>query len=294
MLFEGLWESFMRINAYIMLSEWRWVKASLASYYPFVERIVISYEENGRGFSGVPIDVERCLDSIKDCDPQKKFDFAPGSYYDANRDPMQSDTYQRQNALERAQNDADWVVQLDTDEVMCDAGEFFSCLQEADSKGFSALDYPARWFHYALGDFRYLERSARPWKLRATYPGPIAVRPNVELKVARQCDMPSFRVDFKSRSTDFSQPAAPVHRVVRPDQAIFHYSRVRSEEEMRYKARSSSHSHDMNWDPVVEHWLWEGRNPHLAALVSVLPRRFVHGDHQPLRVASAIPPPALR
>ena len=284
----------MRINAYIPISEPRWLRASLASYYAVVERIVVVYDERGFGFSGSPINVQGCLEVLKNVDPDGKLEFLPGRYYDESRDPLGNDTHQRQCALDVAEKDADWVIQLDSDEVITDANEFLNCLREADEKGFDALDYPARWFHYALGHFRYLERSRRPWKVRATYPGPIAVRHGAKLNLARQCDAKAFRVDLQPFSTDPAQLHSAVHRVVRPDQAIYHYARVRSKAELGMKTQSSGHAREMEWNAVIERWLWEGRHPHLAALASALPRRFSHGDHQPLRVASAVPPVALQ
>jgi hypothetical protein len=266
----------MQLNAYILAADPAWIEASVLSYYDIVDRIVVSYDENGRGWTGTPIDVEQCLRRLRVIDKTGKFDYRPGHFARAEyfSDPMRNDTYQRQVALDQASDGAKWVLQFDTDEVVADAPLFLECLREADAAGFKAIEFPARWIYCDLPDGRYLETCSRFWRLSAGYPGPVAVCSDTELVVARQCKQPTYRVDFRSRNTDPHRAKwTPVHRVIGPSQGIFHYSMVRDESAWRRKVAAWSHAHDRNWTPEFKRWNWSRRHPYLAALMTpVMPK----------------------
>ncbi len=281
----------MKINAYIMAADPAWIENSVLSYYDKIEKLVVSYDENSTSWTGERLDVEQCLRRLKAIDSKGKMVFAPGHYARLNHEPMENDTYQRQCALEEAAPGADWVIQFDTDEVMADPDEFFSCLREADEKGFSALNYPSRWLYKRIGYRHYLEQCSRFWRTVGAYPGPMAIKNGTHLKLARQTEAPSFYVDFRFKSTDFSGPPdTVVHRVIKSEQAIMHYSMVRSEKELRHKTKAWSHSNDRNWNPEIERWVWSGRHPLLAMLVTPLVRNS--STRRRLRVARIAPPVA--
>ena len=260
----------MRINAYIMAADPAWIEASVLSYYDLVQKIVVSYDEEGLSWSGTPLRVDACLERLKRIDSKGKLRFYPGRFARLDCNPMKNDTRQRQCALDLAGRDADWVLQLDTDEVLADSAEFASCLAQAQHSNFSAMEYPARWLYQSAGDERYLERCSRLWRAVAGFPGPVAVRPGVQLRNARQCDAPLFRVDFRKRNTDPCHHAdAPVHRVVHPACGIIHYSWIRSEEELVSKTSAWGHSQE-NWDAEIRYWRWAGRHPRMAIMATPL------------------------
>ena len=260
----------MRINAYILAADPAWIEASVQSYYDMVDKIVVSYDENSTSWTGTPIPVQECLARLRAIDKDKKMVYSPGHYARLDHKPMENDTYQRQCALDEAGNGADWVLQLDTDEVLMDPSVFKSCLQEADSGGFAATLYPARWLYQKVRDGVFIERCARFWRIRAGYPGPVAVRAGGRLALARQCDASTFRVDFSMGSKTPAPTRDPtVHRAVRPDQAIAHYSWVRPLEEMLAKSESSSHARDFDWKPEIEFWAWSAKRPRLACVSSL-------------------------
>ena len=258
----------MRINAYIMAADPAWIEASVLSYYDLVQQIVVSYDAAGLSWSGTPLPVDQCLARLRRIDPCGKMRFCPGLFARPECNPMQNDTHQRQCALDLAAEGADWVLQLDTDEVLADPVHFVDCLKEAQRRGFAAMEYPARWLYRALGEDLYLERCSRFWRTAGGFPGPVAVRPGTRLRNARQCDVPLFRVDFRSANTDpWHCKNAPVHRVVNPQQGIVHYSWIREETELLRKTSAWGHSKE-NWSPEIRHWLWAGRHPLLASLAT--------------------------
>jgi hypothetical protein len=252
----------LRLTAYVLAADPSWAEESLASYYPLVERIVVSYDDTGTSWTGAPISPDECVTRLRALDVESKMEFCPGSYYRPGFHPLDNETYQRQVALDAAGAGADWVLQLDTDEVLGDRDEFMRSMQAANEQGFSGLEYPSRILYQHVRGRLYLEQSTRLWSVAARYPGSMAVAAGSTLVHCRQADVRLFRVDFKDTNTDPAHPSnAPIHHVVRQAQGIMHYSWVRSEDAMLEKARSSGHAHDFDWDGVVSRWRARGRHP---------------------------------
>jgi hypothetical protein len=268
----------MRIAAYIMAGDPAWLRSSVESYYDLVDQLYVSYDEGGLSWTGQPLPVQRCLDLVREVDRARKVVYLPGTFWRPDAAPMDNDTHQRQVTLNAAAEDADWVVQLDTDEIVLDPDEFVRAIGTADANGRDGLEYPARCMYAALGDGRYLEQSSRFGRLAATYPGPVAVRTGTRLTVARQGPSPEslWRVDFRRQNTDPGHPAgARVDATVRPDQAIVHLSWVRSEADLRAKGGSSGHANDFNWSLAVAKWRW--RQEHPVSTILTTPLRFGFG-----------------
>ncbi len=262
-----------RISAYLLAADPNWLEESVQSYYGLVDRLVISYDETGTSWTGTPMPVEECLERLRAIDVDSKMHFAPGRYHRPGEHPLANETYQRSQALAVAGQDADWVIQLDTDEVVADPKEFRSSIAEADGLGYTGLEYPARLLYQHVRDNLYLEQCLRLWRICGHYPGPVAVRSGSRLTLARQGDVRLYRVDFRATNTDPAHPAdAPVHRVIRPSQAIMHYSMVRSDAHMNAKSRSSGHATDYDWAPVIAKWKWHRAHPYLAVARTPLQR----------------------
>lgn len=275
----------MRLKAYILAADPAWIEASVLSYYDIVEEIVVSYDQDGLGWTGVPIAVDVCLERLRAIDKDSKMRYVPGHYARLDYQPMENETFQRQCALDAASEGADWVLQLDTDEIIADKNAFLSSVESAAQQEYTAVDYPARWLYCSIGKDRYLEWCNRFWKLSAGYPGPLAVRAGTTLRHARQCDSSLFRVDFRTISTSTAHAKnVSIHHVVQPDQGVFHYSMVREEEELKMKFSSWGHANDKNWNPEFNRWIWSKRHPYIAALVS----QFSRGkSKRPLRIIRA-------
>jgi hypothetical protein len=275
-----------RVTAYVMLADPSFLEASLSAYYDRVDRIVLSYDESGQSWTGTPLPVDECLAAVARVDRDGKCLHRPGAFARLDHDPLENDTHQRQVALDAASVDADWVVQLDTDEVMLDAGRFFDALGHADRAQADALDYPARWLYARTAPGRYLERTDRLWRRAASYPGPLAVRAGTRLRHARQTDAPKFRVDFRSRSTDPWAPRdLPVDEVIGPEDAVMHFSWVRDPEVMRRKLAWSGHADQLKDPAIYRAWRWRMAHPLLAAAGTP----FRHADW--LRPATVAEPP---
>jgi hypothetical protein len=263
----------MRLKAYLLAADPAWMDASVTSYYELVDEIVVSSDKDGLGWTGKPVESAECIERLKAIDMDKKMRFITGHYARRDYHPVVNDTYQRQVAFDEASKDADWVVHIDTDEVLATPAVFKSCLEEANDRGFAAMDFPGRFLYKQVGEDRYLEMCSRFWRTAAGYPGPVAAIPGTKLRLCRQCDVPLFRVDFRARSTSLAHPkTAPVHRVIGEHEGIYHYTWVRDEAAMIRKTETWGHAPDKKWDSELAHWLWSGRHPYLTTLSSLWQR----------------------
>ncbi|MEU2201880.1 hypothetical protein [Isoptericola sp. NPDC019482] len=278
----------MRLHAYLLAADPNYLAASLSSYYDHVERIIVSYDRSHRSWTGTPLPVDECLEIVKEIDVEGRCELVPGDFWRPGADPLDSDTHQRRVALAVASEGADWVLQLDTDEVMVSPPAFLGALGRADAAGATALDYPSRWLYARVGDApsrsgsrtgRYLEMSTAWWRPVAGYPGPLAVHAGTRLDLARQA--PSalrYRVDVRPWNTDPAQGRGSlVHEVVGLDDAVVHYSWVRSRDAMRRKFGWSGHTGEYSHPLVYRRWAWRSAHPWFAAATSPLrrhPERF--------------------
>ncbi|GAA5212179.1 hypothetical protein GCM10025774_35810 [Microbacterium kyungheense] len=265
----------MRLNAYIMLADPAFLGPSVRSYYSIVDRIVVSYDENAKSWTGTPLPLEHCLEIIRKLDTEGKCDYRPGHFARPEFNSLQNDTHQRQTALAQASEGADWVLQLDTDEVMPRTDVFLGVLDRADASGAWAMDYPARWLYTRVQPGRFLEASTRLWRLACSFPGPLAVRAGTVLELARQTGSPLYRADVRPWNTD---PAGPpetiVHEVVPADAAVLHYSWVRSAEDIARKVGWSGHSDEWRKSGKYGLWLHATRRPKSTVLKTPFARKW--------------------
>ena len=255
-----------RLNAYVLAADPWWIEESVLSYYDLVDRIVVSYDSDGLSWTGTSLPVEECLRRVKSIDRAGKCDFRPGKFAQPDRPPLDNDTAQRRVAHSQAADGADWVVQIDTDEVLLDAGEFLASVHEADSHGADGLEYPARFLYTRSPSGVFLEYARPGWRMLTNYPGPVAARSNAQPRHARQIDGSLYRVDIAPNNTDPRHPYnALVHRVISPDQAILHYSWVRSEDYMMRKVGWSGHAGTYSEPRQLKAWRRITRHPILSA-----------------------------
>ncbi|WP_157814023.1 MULTISPECIES: hypothetical protein [unclassified Microbacterium] len=258
----------MRLTGYVLAADPWWIEESVLSYYDVVDRLVVSYDENATSWSGGPIPVEECLRRLRRIDSAGKLDFVPGSFARPDIHALEAETLQRSQALRRASADADWVIQLDSDEVVGNLETFVACIEEAERHGAGGLDYPSRYFMGRSSSGRLLETSTRWWRPYAHYPAPMAVRAGSRLVHARQAEVALYRTDFRPDSTSpLHARDAVVHRVIPVEAGIRHYSRVRSQDYMERKSAWSAHA-DYYARELAR---WRTRQDHPIAAVVATP-----------------------
>lgn len=264
----------MRLTAYVLAADPAFLTASLRSYYPAVDRIVVSFDQDHTSWSGRPLPVAGCLEAVRALDVEDKCVLAPGAYARPGEPPLESETIQRQKALDQASDGADWVLQLDTDEVVPRWPAFLGAIEHAEAAGATALHYPSRWLYSRVGEGRYLEASSLLGRTVSHYPGPLAVTAGTVLTHCRQSEeAPLYRVDVRPWNTDPNHPRdAVVHEVIAPRDAVLHFSWVRPEQVMRDKFAWSGHADQYTEPAVFRRWAWRSRHPRLAAAGSLLRR----------------------
>ena len=266
----------MKLNAYVLAADPNFLAASIDSYYRCVDRIIVSYDRESTSWMGTPLPVAECLEIIRSVDLEGKCVLAPGDYRGDGHDAMGCETVQRREALAQASEQADWILQLDTDEVVAAPAVFFGAVAKAERYGAQALDFPSRWLYARAprargGPPRFLEASSRWWGPAAGFPGPLAVRAGTRLTLARQAaDAVHFRIDFRSRSTDpWRSRSAVVHDVVALDHGVIHYSWVRSPEYMLKKFASYGHAAERT-PAEYDTWVHRGQHPWSTVLTAPL------------------------
>jgi hypothetical protein len=243
----------MRIAAYILAADPAWIEASVLSYYDHVDRIVVSFDENRTSWTGTPLGVDECLARLRAIDRDSKMEYCPGHYARLDHKPMDNETYQRQCALKVAGQDADWVLQLDTDEILPDGAGFVRRLREEIPVESDAVDWPMRTFFQKTKEGKFLEVASLTRRQVSAYPGPVAVRPRAVLAHARQIEGKRWRYDIRTCDTDPAAGTRPVHGVIPQDDAIIHLSWVRSDQEIEDKLRSWGHNGGFDWRRYMNH-----------------------------------------
>lgn len=260
-----------RVNAYVLVADPSYLRESIAAYYPYVDRIVLSYDRSATSWTGTSLPVEQCLRIVEALDVDRKCEHHPGDFGRSGYSAFDNETHQRQVALDIASADADWVLQLDTDEVMLDPETFFAMLDRAERAGAGGLDFPARWLYTRTRSGRYLEATRRFWQSAGAFPGPLAVRSGTVLRHARQAEVELFRVDLSRKSTDpWRRKDAPVHAVIDDASAVLHFSWVRHPDVIRRKFAWSGHEAFMRPPKVYRRWIWRSAHPLLTVLTTPL------------------------
>jgi len=262
----------MKIHAYVLASDPGKLEASVLSYYDLVSRIVVSYDEDGLGWTGVPTPYSaECLRRLRAIDSDKKMVYVAGRYARTEFDPLANDTYQRQDALDAASDGADWVLQIDTDEVIGAPDTFAKCMEEAIRADCDAMNYPATWlFSHAEGPW-YLCRCRRGWGRVTDFPAPVMVRAGSELVHCRRVHRKSkfFHVDLNSTPSFLAWPErVPVNKIIERSEGIFHFSWVRPRAWLEAKLASWSHSGGRDWSGDLRRWDFACRRPWLASFLS--------------------------
>ena len=236
----------MRVNAYLLAADPTWIEPSVRSYYGVVEKIFVSYDRDKIGWTGAPIAADECIERIRAIDVDRKVRLVEGSFFRKDSSPMENDTAQRQHALTEAGKDADWVVELDTDEVMPDAPYFVDRLREVPPDR-EACMWPMRVMFKQLSATSFLEVSTRGRTPYSEYPGPVACRPGVKLIAARRSSGPQWRHGIRYGWWDYLvRPTIRPDALIEPGKAVLHFSWARNDDEIRRKLSSWSHARDFD------------------------------------------------
>lgn len=258
----------MRLGAYVLAADPTWLRSSLQRYYDDLDVLVVLASSSDRGWTGAPVQARRCVDIVREVDVRGIAEVVRGDWTDPGN-PMAADTAQRQAGIDAIGDRVDWILQLDTDELLPDLGALREALHEAASLGVDAVEWPMRVLFRRLRRGAYVEVVARSGSPRFEYPGPIAVRPGTRLVDARRSDGRFLRpvVRGDTESLQIARPAEPRELrqpLLDPTVAILHNSWARPPKDVRAKVRSWGHGGSLKsslyywlvWWPAPLTWRW--------------------------------------
>lgn len=265
----------MKIAAYVCLGDPAWIEASVNSYYPYVTKIIATYDRNGRSWSGPSIDINVCIERLRAIDVDGKVEFIGGDFcIEENFDnPMISDTYQRNIGLSIASQYGDWVLQLDTDEIVANWDVLKSYVNEADENSFDAVYFPAIYVYQLVSPALALEICRRWGKRQAGYPGPICVRAGSTLYLSRRSLGSTLHVPCKfAFDTVIEKDAVVSDKPVSATDCVVHVTKGRTQAYMEKKFKTWSHSKDRDYSWDLKYWTMVRRYPFLCLIFSHLLR----------------------
>jgi hypothetical protein len=235
-----------RIGAYVLAADPTWLRSSLARYYERLDVLLVSASTTNRGWTGRPVAADQCLALVESVDTRGIARVIRGEWIDRAH-PMTADTAQRQAAITELGEDVDWILQVDSDELLPSVDDLFSVLAQAEARGIHAVEWPMRVLFRRLRDGRYLEVIGSSGAAHYEYPGPVAVRPGVTLVDARRTDgrflRPIVTGDTESPQIIRAAASDEVRLETLDDRiAIVHNSWARSPRAVRGKIASWSHS----------------------------------------------------
>ena len=248
------------LSAYVLAADPTWLEYSVRAYYPHVEKIIVSYDMGGLGWTGAPIPVDECLSRLKAIDGDRKMRFVPGTFSRRDMAPMENDTFQRNTALQLASEKADWVLQLDTDEWIPHVKPLLDAITKAENEGLPAVEWPMRVLYRMLADGRFLEVCAGGGLDHFEYIAPIAVRAGTRLVHSRRTEGGFLRAVVKgdNRSLQLLRPCQQGEvrqEALESQHAIVHNSWAREPYEVARKLRSWSHASLRAWMYFGTTWL---------------------------------------
>lgn len=236
----------LRLGAYVLPGDPVWLRSSLSGYYDLLDALVVPVPADALGWTGRPLPVAECLRAIREIDRRGLAREVFGRWVD-NADPLRADTAQRQSAIDSLGDEVDWVLQIDNDELLPDPGSLLALIEEAESTGIGAVDWPMRVLYRRVGRGRYLEVRGNHGEPVHDYPGPVAVRAGSRLRQARRVAGPLLRPTVVGDTTSLPlQHALEVGEVRRPilreEQAILHNSWARRPGSVWRKTRTWGHA----------------------------------------------------
>jgi len=236
-----------RVGAYVLPGDATWLDRTLPAYYDLLDELVVPVPVDGRGWTGAPIEVERCLEIVRATDTRGILRTVDGQWTRPD-DPLAADTAQRQAAVDALSDSVDWILQVDNDEFLPDPTVLRSAMERAEALGVVGVELPMRVVFRRTRRHTF-EIACADGSPHHEYPGPLVVRAGSRLVDARRADGSFLRlvVAGGDRSLQVNRPAGPGEtreETLRPEQAVVHNSWGRSSEDIRRKVRSWGHAND--------------------------------------------------
>jgi hypothetical protein len=272
-----------KLVAYVMAADPAFLESSLLSYYDQVEKIVVTYDRKYLGWTGNPIRTEYCLEVLKRLDKDNKCIYVPGDYArtDFFGDPNKNETHQRNQSIAIAKEISDWIVQIDTDEVLPKSLRLRDLVDLADNSGCTSVWFPMLWV-FSVNYKGITVASNRKLTPIADFPGPILLRADQHVIFSRQEANRSKGLSVRCKTVLGAVGGTKtVDKQLELNDLILHYSMERTEADFQMKAKNNGHAFEVDWVLAYKCWKLAKKNPRLASLLSVFRKsnasnKFIH------------------
>ncbi len=219
-----------RVSAITLVSyDYRFLLGSIPRYLRFVDEVILGIDSQGLSWSGRPVDIPQSFfEELRRLDETgSKIRLVSRPFYSASRTPMENDVAER-NALSCEARQDNWIVSVDADEYLLNAGELFRFLARVEEPD---VDVYASWItsFKDVGD-ALLVVAAQPDGLLERFP--IATQ-------RRGGFVASRRTETKA--------------VLSPGVAL-HYSWGREESELHQKLLNWTHTQDFDVEKYFQFW----------------------------------------
>lgn len=261
----------MTIAAYICLGDPAWIEASVQSYYPYVTKIIATYDRDGLSWTGPKIDIDVCIERLKAIDVENKVEFFADNFsVPSNYDnPILNDTLQRQIGVDLASQYGDWVVQLDTDEIIANWKVFATQMEFANANNFDAVYFPSIYVYQLISRTIALESCRRFGGRQAGYPGPLCIRANSELYLSRRSRGRTLHVACQgSFNTVIEDHATVSSTTVSESDCVIHITKGRTPASMEQKFLTWGHSKDRDYSLDLKYWKFVRKYPWIFLFIS--------------------------
>jgi hypothetical protein len=261
--------------AYVMAADPAFLESSILSYYDQVEAIIVTYDRDHLGWTGNPVRTQYCLDAISRLDKDSKCVYFAGEYARKEffGDPNKNETHQRNQSIAIARQYSDWIVQIDTDEVLPPALRLRDLVDLADSNGCSSVWFPMLWV-FSINSNGITVASNRRLIPIADFPGPILLRADQHVVFSRQEVDRAKALSIRCKNILGSVDGTKIVDMnLELTDLVMHYSMERTESDFQMKAKNNGHAFEVDWVLAYRCWKLAKSRPILASIISVFRKR---------------------
>jgi glycosyltransferase involved in cell wall biosynthesis len=204
--------------------DWSYLELSLPSIYTIADSICLSVDADCKSWNGniFPFDWDRFYQMIDSIDSEKKIQVLKEPFFDASRTPIENECYQRKRMADFLGN-SDWVVQIDTDEIIINPKDFKALLAKYKHSQ-RAINIHGIWINL-------IKHTTSGYIYSVTKTPPLATNSPV--------------YEYGRTNGHFS---------IYTNTFIGHITWARPEEEVYYKLKNWGHSHEFNGMSFFKIW----------------------------------------
>jgi len=211
---------------YLISYDYEYVKTSLPRVYDHVTEIVFAVDSNGKTWSGEDIKISNEFwNWVDEYDKDHKISIYRDQFYVAGLTPMECDTRER-NLLGKKMGEADWYIQIDSDEYFVDFATF------KDKLAVSKPEVPTSIYCSVATLFKRLSTGF--------------------LLIDESFETLSFATNHPVYDLARNNTSGNLH--IYWDDLVLHQSWARSSEEIGLKLNNWSHKNDFNTESFYKLW----------------------------------------